>query len=142
MPRGTMLVADDVALDLLRALRPVVAQLRRYSPEAADQVDRAASRIVLHLAAMAAIPGVLKRSRPLPSSVRKRSRTFAVASIPPCQVTPTGPLSRLGRVYSRASAGGSVFDDTCSKIFAMCSRISACRASGSSPTGSGGPYTQ
>ena len=54
----------------------------------------------------------------------------------------TGPLSRMGRVCSRASAGGSVFDDTCSKIFAMRSRISACRASGSSPTGSGGPYTQ
>jgi hypothetical protein len=50
MPRRAVLVADDVALDLLRALRPVVAQLRRYSPEAADQVDRAASRIVLHLA--------------------------------------------------------------------------------------------
>lgn len=28
----TVLVADDVALDLLRALRPVIAQLRRYSP--------------------------------------------------------------------------------------------------------------
>ena len=45
-----MLVAYDVALDLIRALRPVVAQLRRYSPEAADQVERAASSIVLNLA--------------------------------------------------------------------------------------------
>jgi four helix bundle protein len=45
-----MLVAYDVALDLVRALRPVVAQLRRYSPEAADQVERAASSIVLNLA--------------------------------------------------------------------------------------------
>ena len=45
-----MLVAYDVALDLVRALRPVVAQLRTYSPEAADQVERAASSIVLNLA--------------------------------------------------------------------------------------------
>jgi four helix bundle protein len=45
-----MLVAYDVALDLVRTLRPVVAQLRRYSSEAADQVERAASSIVLNLA--------------------------------------------------------------------------------------------
>src|SRR5215467_13681241 len=45
-----MLVAYDVALDLVRALRPVVVQLRQYSPEAADQVERAASSIVLNLA--------------------------------------------------------------------------------------------
>jgi four helix bundle protein len=47
---NNMLVAYDVALDLVRALRPVVAQLRRCSPEAADQVERAASSIVLNLA--------------------------------------------------------------------------------------------
>jgi four helix bundle protein len=45
-----MLVAYDVALDLVRALRPVVAQLRKHSAEAADQVERAASSIVLNLA--------------------------------------------------------------------------------------------
>src|ERR1700704_3994462 len=45
-----MLVAYDVALDLIRALRPVVVQLRRHSPEAADQVERAASSVVLNLA--------------------------------------------------------------------------------------------
>jgi len=45
-----MLAAYDVALDLVRALRPVVAQLRTYSPDAADQVERAASSIVLNLA--------------------------------------------------------------------------------------------
>jgi four helix bundle protein len=45
-----MLIAYDVALDLVRALRPVVAQLRTYSPDAADQVERAASSIVLNLA--------------------------------------------------------------------------------------------
>ena len=45
-----MLVAYDVALDLIRALRPVVAQLRRYRPEAAAQVERAASSVVLNLA--------------------------------------------------------------------------------------------
>jgi hypothetical protein len=38
-----MLVAYDVALDLVRALRPVITQLRKYSSEAADQVERAAS---------------------------------------------------------------------------------------------------
>src|SRR5262249_60119008 len=46
----SMLVAYDVALDLVRALRPVVAQLRTYSTDAADQVERAASSIVLNLA--------------------------------------------------------------------------------------------
>jgi four helix bundle protein len=45
-----MFIAYDVALDLVRALRPVVAQLRGHSPEAADQVERAASSIVLNLA--------------------------------------------------------------------------------------------
>jgi len=45
-----MLVAYEVALDLIRALRPVVAQLRTYSPDAADQVERAATSIVLNLA--------------------------------------------------------------------------------------------
>jgi four helix bundle protein len=45
-----MFVAYDVALDLIRALRPVVAQLRKHSPDAADQVERAASSIVLNLA--------------------------------------------------------------------------------------------
>jgi four helix bundle protein len=45
-----MLVAYTVALDLIRALRPVVAQLRTHSPEAADQVERAASSIVHNLA--------------------------------------------------------------------------------------------
>jgi four helix bundle protein len=45
-----MLVAYTIALDLIRALRPVVAQLRTYSPDAADQVERAASSIVHNLA--------------------------------------------------------------------------------------------
>ena len=45
-----MLIAYDVALDLIRALRPVVIQLRKHSREAADQVERAASSIVLNLA--------------------------------------------------------------------------------------------
>jgi four helix bundle protein len=45
-----MLVAYNVALDLVRALRPVVAQLRKHSPDAADQVERAANGIVLNLA--------------------------------------------------------------------------------------------
>ena len=34
----------------VRALRSVVAQLRRYSPEAAEQVERAASSIAHNLA--------------------------------------------------------------------------------------------
>jgi len=45
-----MLVAYTVALDLIRALRPVVAQLRKHSPEAADQVERAASSVAHNLA--------------------------------------------------------------------------------------------
>lgn len=45
-----MLIAYDVALDLVRALRPVVARLRTYSADAADQVERAATSIVLNLA--------------------------------------------------------------------------------------------
>lgn len=45
-----MLIAYDVALDLVRALRPVVAKLRTYSADAADQVERAATSIVLNLA--------------------------------------------------------------------------------------------
>jgi four helix bundle protein len=45
-----MLVAYDIALDLVRALRPVVAQLRAYSADAADQIERAASSVVLNIA--------------------------------------------------------------------------------------------
>ena len=45
-----MLIAYTNALDLIRALRPVVVQLRTYSPEAADQVERAASSVVYNLA--------------------------------------------------------------------------------------------
>jgi four helix bundle protein len=45
-----MLVAYTVAVDLVRALRPVVAQLRKHSAEAADQVERAASSIVYNIA--------------------------------------------------------------------------------------------
>jgi four helix bundle protein len=45
-----MFIAYDVALDLIRALRPVIAQLRSHSSEAAGQVERAASSIVLNLA--------------------------------------------------------------------------------------------
>jgi four helix bundle protein len=45
-----MFVAYDVALDLIRALRPVVTQLRQFSKDTADQVERAASSIVLNLA--------------------------------------------------------------------------------------------
>lgn len=45
-----MLIAYDVALELVRALRPVVAKLRTYSGDAADQVERAATSIVLNLA--------------------------------------------------------------------------------------------
>src|ERR1041384_6360521 len=44
-----MLIAYTVALDLIRALRPVVMQLRKYSADAADQVERAASSIVHNL---------------------------------------------------------------------------------------------
>ena len=45
-----MLVAYTVGLDLIRALRPVVAQLRGYSSDAADQVERAATSIVHNVA--------------------------------------------------------------------------------------------
>jgi four helix bundle protein len=45
-----MLVAYTVALELIRALRPVVVQLRKHSAEAADQVERAASSVAHNLA--------------------------------------------------------------------------------------------
>ena len=45
-----MLVAYTVALDLIRALRPVVAQIRTHSRDTADQLERAASSVVLNLA--------------------------------------------------------------------------------------------
>jgi four helix bundle protein len=45
-----MLVAYTVALDLIRALRPIIVELRKYSADAADQVERAASSIAHNLA--------------------------------------------------------------------------------------------
>ena len=45
-----MLVAYTVALDLVRALRPVVAELRQWSADAANQIERAANSVVLNIA--------------------------------------------------------------------------------------------
>ena len=45
-----MFMAYTVSLDLVRALRPVIARLRQHSRDAADQVERAASSVVLNLA--------------------------------------------------------------------------------------------
>jgi len=45
-----MLVAYEVALDLVRALRPVMVELRRHSADVADQIERAANSVVLNLA--------------------------------------------------------------------------------------------
>jgi hypothetical protein len=53
-PRGAsslhQLVTHDAALDLVRAVRPVVAQIRKPGPRGADEVVRAASSTVLDLA--------------------------------------------------------------------------------------------
>jgi four helix bundle protein len=48
--RENMLAAYTIGLELIRALRPVVAQLRAISPDAADQVERAASSVVYNVA--------------------------------------------------------------------------------------------
>ena len=69
-----MLVAYDVALDLIRALRPMIAQLRGYSPEAADQIERAASSIVLNLAEGIAVTAEIREgSSTWRTVVRERS---------------------------------------------------------------------
>lgn len=45
-----MLVAYTVALELVKELRPIVGQLKKCSADLADQVERAASSLVLNLA--------------------------------------------------------------------------------------------
>ncbi len=45
-----MLVAYTNALDLIRALRPVVEQLRHHSSNLADQVERAATSVAHNVA--------------------------------------------------------------------------------------------
>ena len=45
-----MLAAYTIGLELIRALRPVVAQLRAISPDVADQIERAASSVVYNIA--------------------------------------------------------------------------------------------
>ena len=45
-----MLVAQSITNDLIRSLRPVVAQLRIHSPNLADQIGRAATSVALNLA--------------------------------------------------------------------------------------------
>lgn len=45
-----MLVAYAVALDLVKELRTVVVELKRCSADLGDQVERAASSVVLNLA--------------------------------------------------------------------------------------------
>jgi four helix bundle protein len=48
--RKNMLAAYTIGLELIRALRPVVAQLRAISPDVADQIERAASSVVYNVA--------------------------------------------------------------------------------------------
>ena len=43
-------VVYNVALDLVRTLRPIVASLRSHSADLADQLERAATSLVLNLA--------------------------------------------------------------------------------------------
>jgi len=45
-----MLAAYTIGLELIRALRPVVAQLKAISPDVADQIERAASSVVYNVA--------------------------------------------------------------------------------------------
>lgn len=42
-------IAYNVALDLVRSLRPIVEQLRSHSSNLADQVERAGTSLVLNL---------------------------------------------------------------------------------------------
>ena len=45
-----MLVAQSITTDLIRSLRPVVAQLRIHNANLADQITRAATSVALNLA--------------------------------------------------------------------------------------------
>jgi four helix bundle protein len=45
-----MLIAYSVALDLIRVLRPIVEQIRRFDSNLADQLRRAATSTVANLA--------------------------------------------------------------------------------------------
>ena len=45
-----MLVAYTNAIDLIRVLRPIVAQLKRHSANLADQVERAATSVAHNVA--------------------------------------------------------------------------------------------
>ena len=45
-----MLIAYQVALELVRALRPIVAALKHQDANLADQLQRAATSVVLNLA--------------------------------------------------------------------------------------------
>ncbi len=42
-------VAYNVALELVRALRPIVAELKAHSRDLSDQIERAATSLVLNL---------------------------------------------------------------------------------------------
>ncbi|HEU0031686.1 MAG TPA: four helix bundle protein [Kofleriaceae bacterium] len=41
--------AYTVGLDLVRALRPIVEELKKYDPDLADQVRRAANSVILNV---------------------------------------------------------------------------------------------
>ena len=43
-------VAYNVSLELIRALRPVVPVIKRFDPDLADQIHRAATSVALNLA--------------------------------------------------------------------------------------------
>ena len=45
----TNFIVYNVALELVRALRPIVPELRNHSRDLADQVERAATSLVLNL---------------------------------------------------------------------------------------------
>lgn len=97
-------------------------QIQRYATMPRREQTRAAARQLAQLGGSPrADPSAMPESLSVP---------IADALVPAGTRAPCSP------------GGEPLSDDICAKIVAMRSAISACRASGSSPTGSGGPYTQ
>ena len=72
-----MLDAQHLVLDLIRALRPLCAQIQRHSPDLADQLRRSASSIALNLG-----EGVRRTGRD-----KKRAYRIAAAEAQEAKVT-------------------------------------------------------
>ena len=99
-----MLVAQSITFDLIRSLRPVVAQLKFHSADLADQLARAATSVALNLA-----EGTRRRAR-------DKRRVYRIAA---------AEAQEVRAALETAAAWGYLDDDILAAPRALADRLGA-----------------